>query len=86
MFIKYYETMFLFFITAFNLNIIESVYERKKPSKIFGNYLPHTAFFVFFEVVKLYFNFAIITTMVYLFKKAVISFQDTIGINCYWMN
>jgi hypothetical protein len=75
---EYYETMFVSFITAFDLNIVESVYDRKFPSKIFGNLFTSkfTAFFVFFEVVMFYFIFAIIiATMVYLFKKAVISLE-----------
>ena len=75
---EFYETMFNSFISAFNIEMIANIYERKKPSKLFGNLFQskYSAVFVFFQALFFYFYISIvIATVVYLYKKAVISFE-----------
>ena len=75
---EYYQTMFDSFISAFNLQILINIYDRKKPSRIFGNLFQskYSAFIVNFQAFALYFYIAlIIATLVYLYKAAVISLE-----------
>lgn len=75
---EYYQTMFDSFISAFNIQILINIYDRKKPSRIFGNLFQskYSAFIVNFQAIALYFYIAlIIATLVYLYKAAVISLE-----------
>ena len=75
---EFYETMFNSFISAFNIRILINFYNRTIPSKIFGNLFQskYSAIIILFQICMIYFYFAIIiATLVYLYKKAVISLE-----------
>lgn len=71
---EYYDSMYNSFISAFNINLLLSVYDRKKPSRIFNNLFQSkfTAFIIFFQIIYFFFFLAIgIATMVYIYKRAI---------------
>jgi len=71
----YYQTMFNSFLSAFDFKILITVYDRKKPSKIFSNLFQskYSVGILFFQVVYFYFYCSIvIATLAYLNKKAII--------------
>ena len=75
---EYYETMFKSLISTFNIRIINNLFNRKKPSRIFGNLFQskYSISLVFFQVCYFYFYMAIsIATLAYLYKKAIISLE-----------
>lgn len=71
----YYQTMFNSFLSAFNFKILITVYDRKKPSKIFGNLFQskYSAAILFFQALYFYyFCSIIIATLAYLYKRSII--------------
>ena len=75
---EYYETMFNSLISTFNFRILNNLFDRKKPSRIFGNLFlsKYSISLVFFQVLYFYFYSAIIVaTLAYLYKKAIISLE-----------
>ena len=74
----YYETMLKSFISSFNFKILVNVYDRKKPSRIFGNLFQskYSASVLLLHVMFFYFYMAIVlSTLVFLYKKAVASIE-----------
>ena len=72
---SFYQTMFNSFLSAFDFKILITVYDRKKPSKIFSNLFQssYSVAILFFQVVYFYFYCSIvIATLAYLHKKAII--------------
>lgn len=71
----YYESMFRSFISAFDFNLLVTLYDKKKPSRIFGNLFQsqYSITIIIFQVVFFYFYSAIvIASLVYFYKKAVL--------------
>ena len=72
---SFYQTMFDSFLSAFDFKILITVYDRKKPSKIFSNLFQsrYSVAILIFQVVYFYFYCAIvIATLAYLNKKAIV--------------
>ena len=72
---SFYQTMFNSFLSAFDFKILITVYDRKKPSKIFSNLFQsrYSITILFFQVVYFYFYCSIvIATFAYLNKKAIV--------------
>jgi hypothetical protein len=70
--------MFNSFLSALDFKILITVYDRKKPSRIFGNLFQskYSVTILFFQVVYFYFYCSIVVaTFAYLNKKAII-FQE----------
>jgi hypothetical protein len=71
----FYQTMFNSFLSALDFKILITVYDRKKPSRIFGNLFQskYSVTILFFQVVYFYFYCSIVVaTFAYLNKKAII--------------
>ena len=75
----YYETMYESFIAAFNINIIQFLYDPKLPSKIFNNLFlsKYCIFFIFFQLIVFFITISMfIATSAYVFKQAILFQQD----------
>ena len=71
----YYESMFRSFLSAFDFNLLVTLYDKKKPSRIFGNLFQsqYSITIIIFQVVFFYFYCAIVVaSLVYFYKKAVL--------------
>lgn len=71
----YYESMFYSFLSIFNIRILTTLYDKKKPSRLFGNLFQskYSSIIIFFEIIFIYFYSAIIiSVLVYAYKNAII--------------
>lgn len=71
----YYESMYKSFVAAFDFNLLITLYDKKKPSRIFGNLFQseYSITIIIFQVVFFYFYSAIaIASLVYFYKRAVL--------------
>ena len=71
----YYESMFKSFVSVFDFNLLVTLYDKKKPSRIFGNLFQsqYSITIIIFQVIFFYFYSAIvIASLVYFYKKAVL--------------
>ena len=71
----YYESMFRSFLSAFDFNLLVTLYDKKKPSRIFSNLFQsqYSITIIIFQVTFFYFYSAIaVASLVYFYKKAIL--------------
>ena len=75
----YYETMYQSFVSAFNINILQYLYDPNMPSRILNNLFlsKYCMFFIFFQFIVFFFTASIfIASSAFIFKQAILFQQD----------